>query len=1045
MEHTFKRLNLFGGWTVTLIAFLVYAITMEPTVSFWDCGEFIASAHKLQVGHPPGAPLFAMLGRLFIMFAGDNGDQVPVMANLLSVTASALTIGFLFWTISGVAIKILKTQQGSARVEWNTERLWAVLGSALLGALAYTFSDTFWFSAVEGEVYATSSLFTALVFWAILKWDQDVDNQGENPDRWIVLIAYLMGLSIGVHLLNLLTIPAIGLVYAYKRYPKLKNISWLALIVSGVILLFVQYGIIPGTIGVAAFFERTFVNSFGFSFGVGFFVFLAAIIIGITGGILWARKNQKPLVYLGLWSVAFILLGYSSYGMISIRSMANTPMDENNPEDVYSMISYLNRDQYGDRPLFYGQYYDAEIQGIKRDKPIRMKVYAVKENGKRTVADFATEREANLFIEKAQNPGLSIKPEYIIVDYKPEYTFNSSRMTLFPRMWSYQENHVRDYRSWGGVKSGKKPGMGNNIKFFFSYQVNWMYLRYFMWNFVGRENDIQGNGEPTNGHWISGIPFIDEFVSGSPQKNLPDRLEENKGRNTYFFLPLILGIIGLLYHSREDKRGAFVVTMLFVLTGIAIVVYLNQTPQQPRERDYAYAGSFYAFCIWVGLGFMGLLDFLKKKNLSGNALRAGVLGLTLVAVPGLLAYQNWDDHNRGGRYTAHDFALNYLNSCEKNGIIFTNGDNDTFPLWYLQEVEGIRTDVRVVNLSLLNTDWYINQMKRAAYDGLPVPFSMDEPLYRAGQRDQVLMDTQSKRYYTVQEHLEWLKKTDGSNMHTNPNSSDKYFYLRSNKFSLPINKEAIRAQGWLPDAVIDTLSSELRWELKKSYILKNEVMVLDLLANFNWERPLYFAVTVGGSNYFGLEPFFSMEGMAYRLMPYATESHDGQTGEVNTEVMYTRLMEEFKWGNMNDPNVYLDETNLRMSYNFRSTFLRVADKLRMEGQNDKALAVLDKLETLLPDAIVPYDYFNVMVGNLYMLLGEYDASAKVLTRTRERYQQDYDYYNSFRKKDEYISMEIQRAEYVLNQVDGLMQRLEAMKLAPAMDATAGGDSVAIIP
>lgn len=1029
MEKKFNQLNILGGWVVTAIAFIVYFLTMEPTVSFWDCGEFIASAYKLQVGHPPGAPLFAMMGRLFIILGGDDPERAAVMVNLLSVTASAFTIGFLFWTISGVAIKIAKYQQKTIQLNWDSGLMWSILGSSLLGALAYTFTDTFWFSAVEGEVYATSSLFTALVFWAILKWDQDVDHNEPNADRWIVLIAYLMGLSIGVHLLNLLTIPAIGLVYAYKKFPEKRRITLVALVISSAILLFVQYGIIPGTIGVAAYFERVFVNTFGLSFGTGFFTFLALVAAGIAGGIIWARKKGRPIVHLALWSVTFILLGYSTYGMIFIRSMANPPMDENNPEDVYSMIAYLNREQYGDRPLFYGQYYDAKITDIRREKPIRMKLFVVtdKSNGQ-AVADFAMERDALRFIEAAGNSNLEIRHKYLVVDYKPEYVFEPTRMTLFPRMWSYQDHHVRDYKSWGKVSG--KPGMGHNLRFFFSYQINWMYLRYFMWNFVGRESDTQGHGEPTNGHWISGISFIDEFVTGAPQKNMPDRLKDNKGRNTYFFLPLILGILGLLYHTKEDKRGAIVVTMLFILTGIAIVVYLNQTPQQPRERDYAYAGSFYAFCIWIGLGYMAILDFLKKRNIQNQLVYPGVLALTLLAVPVLLAVQNWDDHNRAGRYTAHDFAMNYLNSCEKDAVIFTNGDNDTFPLWYLQEVEGIRTDVRVVNLSLLNTDWYINQMKRAAYEGKPVPFSLEEPQYRAGQREQVLMDTRNTRYYTVQEHMEFLKRNDESNVHVNPGTSDKYYYLQSNKFILPVNKEAIRKQNWLPESVVDTLPDELRWELKKSYILKSEVMVLDLLANFNWERPIYFAVTVGGSNYFGLDPFFSMEGMAYRLMPYRTASHDGQTGEVNTELMYKRLMEEFRWGNMNDPKVYLDETNLRMSYNFRSTFIRVADKLRQEGQRDKALKLLDKLEELLPDHIVPYDFFNVMVGNLYVELGDLDKAETTLKRAQERYQQDFDYFNSFKKKDEYLNGEIQRADYVLNHTQRLLQRIEVLRENP---------------
>jgi hypothetical protein len=993
VENTFKKLNLIGGGVSTAIAFVVYYLTMEPTVSFWDCGEFIATAFKLQVGHPPGAPLFAMTGRLFALLAS-SAEEVAAMINLLSVTASALTIGFLFWTITGLAKKIFKFADKAKSVQWNTERLWKSIGAGFIGAMAYTFSDTFWFSAVEAEVYASSSLFTAIVFWAVLKWDAEVDDNKTNADRWLLLIAYFMGLSIGVHLLNLLTIPAIGLVYFYKHHKAGKYGIWMALIISFIVLGFVQYGIIPGTISIAAAFERIMVNSLGLSFGTGFFTFCILLVAGIAFGLYYTAQKQKNLLNLSLWGVLLVIVGYSSYGMIAVRSIANTPMDENNPEDVYSMIAYLNREQYGDRPLLYGQYFDADILKVEKGKDIYMKAFLVKDNSGKVLGSFNIEHDAMQFIANNPNPNtLSIKHAYIVIDKKPEYKFDSRRKTLFPRIWSYQQTHKSEYQEWTGLKENQKPGQIHNIRFFINYQVYWMYFRYFMWNFAGRENDLQGHGEKLLGHWISGIGPIDNLVTQSYQSNLPDRFAKNKGRNVYYFLPLILGILGLLYHYRNHKEGFNTVLVLFLMTGVAIVVYLNQTPLQPRERDYAYAGSFYAFCIWIGLGFMyvfdSLLKILKKERIAG----ATAITLCTLAVPVLMGTQNWDDHDRSNRYTARDFAYNYLNSCENDAILFTNGDNDTFPLWYVQEVESGRTDVRIVNLSLLQTDWYITQMKRGAYDGKPVPFSLTEPEYRTGQRDQVLMDGSNKMYFTVSEHMEWLRKTDGSNL-TPTQSGDRLFFLRSNKFILPVNKDAILRSGWMNELEIAALPNELRWEINKSYVLKNEIMILDLLANFNWERPIYFSVTVGPNNFFGMEKFFSMEGLAYRLMPFETASHDQQTGEVNAEKMYDNLMEKFKWGNMNQ-NVYLDETNFRMMYNFRSMFWRLAEKLRLQGDVTRAEKVLDKVVELLPDHVVQYDYFSLLVASSYIQMNLNDKATEILKILIDRYDAEFAYYERY--------------------------------------------------
>ncbi|MFP4019559.1 MAG: DUF2723 domain-containing protein, partial [Bacteroidales bacterium] len=665
MQRNYKFLNIITGWGVFLIALIVYLLTIEPTASFWDCGEFIASAYKLEVGHPPGAPLFMLLGRFFTIFAG-GPENAAKMVNTLSATASAFTILFLFWSITHLVIRMMNKKYD----ELNFPEILAVLGSGLVGALAYTFSDTFWFSAVEAEVYATSSLFTAIVFWAILKWENESDKR--KSQRWIILIAYLLGLSIGVHLLNLLAIPAIVFVYYFKKYePSFKGLVE-AVLLSLIILAAVMYGIIPGVPYLASRVELLFVNTAGLPFNSGLFFFIFLLACLVIWGIYYTHKKRKYVLNTIFLSFAVILIGYSSYATILIRSSANPPMDQNNPENIFNLIRYLNRDQYGDRPLFYGHYYNAPVTDREQGKP----VYA-REDGK-----------------------------YVVVDYTTKLKYDSRFTGLFPRMYSNESQHVKDYESWVDIKGkqlrvnnnqGKTeqrtvPSVGSNLAFFFKYQVGHMYFRYFMWNFSGRQNDIQGHGNVRDGNWITGISSFDNKRLGD-QHLLPDNLKENPARNTYYMLPFLLGLLGFFYHSKKDPKNFFVILMLFIFTGIAIVYYLNQTPHQPRERDYAYAGSFYAFSIWIGFSVVAVFYSLKKILKPLYAVLLAIFGLLFV--PGLMAFENWDDHDRSGRYTTRDFAANYLNSCRPHAILFTNGDNDTFPLWYAQEVEGIRTDVRV--------------------------------------------------------------------------------------------------------------------------------------------------------------------------------------------------------------------------------------------------------------------------------------------------------------------------------------------------------------
>jgi hypothetical protein len=923
----YQRINNICGWIAFLIAAFVYTRTIEPTGSFWDCGEFIASSYKLQVGHPPGAPLFLMLGRFFSLFAGNDVKMVSIMINILSALMSAFTILFLFWTITALARKIV-----AAKNEYNSENLIGIMGAGFVGALAYTFSDSFWFSAVEGEVYASSSFFTAIVFWAMFKWDNVAEER--HADRWIILIGYLMGLSIGIHLLNLLTIPALAFIYYFRKH----SVSTSGIIKTAAIGVFIlgliQFGIISGVVTIASKFELFAVNTVGLPFWSGFLIFILIIVAGIVYGIRYSIQHNKPIMNLALLCFAFILLGYSSYTMIVIRSAANPPMDENDPEQVFNLLSYINREQYGDRPLFFGQYYNAKQTDLEEGA-----------------------------MQYTQG-----EKKYIATQRKVTPKYEAAASTIFPRMYSSQDNHVTAYKEWAGIKGDETPTFGQNLKFFFGYQVNYMYLRYFMWNFVGRQNDLQGHGGITKGNWISGIKPIDAMRLG-PQDSLSQGQLNNKARNCFYFLPLILGIIGVIWHYKRDNHDAWAVMLLFFFTGMAIVLYLNQTPYQPRERDYAYAASFYAFCIWIGLGVLAITEAIRKYMPGATA--AGLsTAICLIAVPSLMAKEGWDDHNRSHRYTSRDFAWNYLQSCAPNAIIFTNGDNDTFPLWYAQDVEGIRTDIRIVNLSLLNTDWYIDQMKQKAYKSDPLPFTMTKDKYIQGTRDYVpFYDRQVPGYTNLKDVIDFIL-SDSPESKVKTQGGTELSYFPTKKFYLKVDKDAVIKSGAVrpedESKIVDTLS----WELDKTYLMKADLMILDLIANNNWKRPIYFAVTVGNDSYMNLEPFFQLEGLAYRLVPINTKSDaNGQTGRVASSIMYDNMMNKFEWGNMKREDVYLDQNNINMTMNFRNNFARLGETLLVEGRADSTIKVLDKMNEEIPDKTVPYNVMMLRPIELY-----YDAA-----------------------------------------------------------------------
>ncbi len=1174
----YDRLNVITGWSVWAVATVVYLLTVEPTASFWDCGEFIASAYKLEVGHPPGAPLFMLLARVLMVFA--TPETAAFAANALSALSSSFTILFLFWSITHLARRF----SGGFSIEPSSAERWAILGSGVVGALAYTFSDSFWFSATEGEVYALSSLFTAAVFWAILKWESVADEPGSS--RWIILIAYLMGLSIGVHLLNLLAIPAIALVYFFRKH----EFSIIGLVITGVVSIalfgFIQIGLIQGVIKLAGDFERLFVNSMGMPFNSGIFAYLIILVAILTAGIIYSRKKGWWAVNTFVLSIAMILIGYSSFTTIVVRSSANPPMDENDPENFFQLLKYLNREQYGDRPLSTGQYWDSplDIETPQGDGGATwVKSFSVKEQkGTRDVRvkSFKSESTALNFIEDSKNSRLHLVEEYInsgekkgtVSNYNPDYTM------VFPRMYSSEGRHIKEYKRWSnykgfneaasytsplvdgamsrqafllhlekdvlsgtlskadlertlkrlfkeygqpwdgefevrdanyvlvrdpqsggmslaplddpravealnsilmqrfdrGLTRGKQyvkglnqekqyfesmaarakdyneqqralraldgiqvklqPTQGENLRYFVDYQMGWMYFRYFMWNFAGKQNDTQGHGDFTSGNWLSGIDAIDELRIGN-RETLTQEMKDNKGLNHFFYLPLLLGFLGLIFQIQRDPRGAGTVALLFFMTGMAIVVYLNQAPMQPRERDYAYVGSFYAFAMWIGLSVYALFDAARRadwlvhakglslplgagvvfyilETMSGiphylslsilfMTLAAGVLygiahavrlaglnentrAIALVAVtmfvPLLMASEGWDDHSRAHRTTGVDFAKNYLNSLAPNAILFTNGDNDTFPLWYAQEVEGIRTDVRVCNLSLLNTDWYIDQMKRRAYESAPLPIEMTEEQYRQGTRDIILLEpSREKEYLDISKAFETALNDEDQKSY----GAKSYPYFPSNKFSIPVDSAHVVNLGIVLEDELNMIADAVEWIVvdgdgkPMQYVLKNQVALLSMLANNNWERPIYFAVTTGGDAYIGLQDYFRLEGLAYRLVPikYPDNPNPNVTGGVSTDLMYENVMGNWAWGGMDDleHGIYMDENNRRMVTNIRLQMANLAEALIEENDPDRALLVLNELLRGTPKENVPYTRVLMPVAEAYIQLATLDT------------------------------------------------------------------------
>ncbi|UXX81138.1 DUF2723 domain-containing protein [Reichenbachiella carrageenanivorans] len=921
----YNKLNNITGWIIFILATTVYTLTVEPTASFWDCGEFIAVSYKLEVPHPPGAPFFLLLGRLFSFLAMGDVLEVAFWINMLSVISSGFTVLFLFWSITHLAKKLV-----TADTEYTNL---VVIGSGMIGALAYTFSDSFWFSAVEAEVYGMSSFFTAFVVWAMLKWENIKDPSDEN--RWMILIAYMVGLSIGVHLLNLVTVPALALIYYFKKRKKLSTRGiFTTMIASGAIVLIIMEGVIPGLPSFAGKMEIFFVNNLGLPFGSGIIFFVALFLGGLIYGIYYSIQSSNATLNTILVSFAFIVIGYSSYAIVLIRSNYNPPIDENNPEDVLSYVSYLKREQYGSRPLLHGQLFTADIVDQKKGAPVYTKG----------------------------------KDKYEISDYKLEYIYNPEHTSILPRAYSNQPGHVQRYREILGLKNGEKPSFGDNLAYMFKHQLGTMYFRYFMWNFAGRASDIQG------ADWVGLNDAFDK---------VPSMLEENKGRNIFYMIPLILGIIGLTFQYYKDPRNFAFVGMLFFLTGAAVVLYLNSPPTEPRERDYIYAGSYYAYAFWIGLGFIAIFNGLMaviKKGIPA----AAIAFIICLSAPVLMATEGWDDHDRSNRYFSVDSAKNFLASCAPNAIIFTGGDNDTFPLWYVQEVEGFRTDVRVIVLSYFNTDWYIAQMMRDAYESKPLPFGLTLDNYKQGGLNDYLplVERQNIKGGTMNaaQFIKLIKEEHPAL--AVPTSISSYNSVPAKNFYLPVDSAMVMKMGIIPEQFADRLSDKMAWSMKGRGLEKKDLAILDLIVNNNWERPIYFNNTSASSVNFNLKDYMVQEGNAFRLLPIKNK----EAGEmfVDTNKMFDNMMNNFYWRELDNPSVYYSEDYRNFVLNHRASFNTLIESLLAEGEIEKAREAVLKCLTIMPDNSIPYDHFSVQQVGYLMLVGEEDKAKEMAAIVSQR-------------------------------------------------------------
>jgi hypothetical protein len=995
----YSKVNNVVGWLCFFIATITYILTLEPSASFWDCGEFIASAYKMQVVHQPGAPLFLMIQRFFSIFAGSDVTKIAYWMNIGSAVSSGATILFLFWTVTAFAKKIVVKADNNL----STAGLITIMGAGAVGALAYTFSDSFWFSAVESEVYAQSSLFTAIVFWAIMKWESHADEP--KADRWLLFIAYIMGLSIGIHLLNLLTIPAIAFVYYFKRTSKPTTSGIFKTLLVGILILgIIQYGIIQYLVSFGASFDLFFVNTLGMGFGSGVIFFALLLIGALVFGIRYSIQHHKKTLNLALISTVLIIFGYASFAMIIIRAKAEPNLNNSAPKDAFSFLSYLNREQYGDRPLLFGPNYNSERIGMTEGKTL---------------------------YRKGEN-------KYEVAGKKNDYEYSNN--TLLPRMYSDEQSHADFYKEWMHLDDTKKPNLIDNVGFLASYQIGYMYMRYFMWNFAGRQNDVQGQGSGYEGEWLSGIKPLDALRLGN-QKNLPPSTIDNKAYNRFYFLPLILGLIGAVYMFQRSSKDAGIITLLFFFTGIAIVLYLNQKPLEPRERDYAYVGSFYAYCIFIGLSVIALKDWLLNKlSPTVGATLATVIGL--FAAPVIMASQGWDDHDRSTKLVAHDIAYDYLQSCAPNAIIFTYGDNDTYPLWYIQEVENVRPDIRIVNLSLFDTDWYINGARQKQNESAPLPITMQPNQYVQGVRDVMPFDQRLNGSVELKDIVGVLL-SDNDDDKVAMQDGTKSNFLPTKDFKLTINPQDVINTGTVPAADADKIAPVMEWKFNKGYVTKGTLAMLDILAHNDWKRPIYFASTVPSSQYNGLDNYLYSEGLAMRLLPLKVDTVNKPNRDElqNTPVLYKNLMEKFKWGNMKTAK-YLDPQSSDDTFIFTNLFNSLSTSLIKEGKIEDAKKVVAKYFEVMPQ-----NFYGIrtVLGKYYMAenlykLGQADKANAILSESADYIQKELNYLADISESKKSLTgmQNIQTGLYFLNQMVETSKVVNQPKLTAKLETIFAG-------
>jgi hypothetical protein len=1012
--NQYKRINNIVGWFVFAIAAATYILTVEPTVSWWDPGEHIATAYKLQVGHPPGAPTFGMVARLFSLMAFGDTTKVAVMINMISVFSSAFCILFLFWTITMLARKIVAPDN-----EMTPARTWTIMLAGFIGAVTYTFTDSFWFSAVEANVFAMSYFCTAVVFWAILKWELVADEK--HHYRWLIFITFMIGISIGVHLLNLLTIPALAFVYYFKKFKPSRKGIFLNLAFSFFILASIMYVVIPWIPKLAGKIEIIFVNGFGLPFNSGLIFYFLMFIGLIVWGLWYTRKKTMPVLNTIILCFTFLLIGYTSFLTLVIRSNANTPINEDAPKDAVSLVPYLNREQYGSWPFLYGQFYTAPIVDWGDGSPLYKRDNA--------------------------------SGQYIIVNSrKGTVPIYDKRFTsVFPRMWSTQRKGGAEfYKEWGGKgvpievtnQEGKtetiyRPTFAENIRFFLTYQVSWMYLRYLMWNFSGRQNDEQGFGGIRDGNWITGIPFIDKMRIGHAMSGLPDSLNTRMSHK-YYMLPFLLALAGFFFQVKKDYRGSIVISLLFLMTGLAIVTYLNQQPYEPRERDYSYGASFYAFSIWIGLGVLYLIDVLKTRFKMKEMIAIGVVAvLSTLLVPGIVAKEDWHDHDRSRKYAARDFAADYLNSCDKQAILFTNGDNDTFPLWYNQEVEGVRTDVRVVNLELASGSWYISQMFRKVYTSETLPFTLSSSQYQEGTNDYVpFYDRGIKGYIELKDLMDFIH-SDNPDTYIPLQSGEKIKYFPSKKIKLTVNHENCLKYGIVPEYFKGKMVDTIYWTIKSNYLYKNDLAMLDIIATSNWTRPIYFAAPGSVTHCFNADQYCLLEGWVYKLMPVKADSNDYMQGMGGVDGLgsYDMFMHKCAWGNLSDPRVYIDPESFNNSLRPKMEIVRTAQNLLTQGKLKETANILDLYMKHFPQDRFPYDASILAYADFYFQAGENEKGSRIIERLAQMTCQNLDYYNSF--PAEYKSSfndDTQTSMSILKRMNYMASEYHQIKLAAKMDS-----------